>query len=180
MVVEENLPVGYPPPTPPGVIEIKRYPSVRRAQVSSDQPYPDAGMWAGFWPLFRHIERNEIPMTSPVEMDMADWSGELNQPPSSWTMSFLYRTEDMGPIGWEGNVEVVDREPVTVLAIGLQGPYGVRTMAPGVKELQDWLETQDEWEVAGDPRGFYYNGPYIPNRLKWGEAQVPVRRRATP
>ena len=31
--VTTPLPVGYPPPTPPGVIEVKSYPEVRRADV---------------------------------------------------------------------------------------------------------------------------------------------------
>ncbi len=33
--IEAPLPVGYPSPTPPGCVEIKTYPSVRRAEIES-------------------------------------------------------------------------------------------------------------------------------------------------
>ncbi len=32
--IEAPLPIGYPAPTPPGAIELKSYPSVRRAEIS--------------------------------------------------------------------------------------------------------------------------------------------------
>lgn len=165
-VIEAPLPEGYPAPTPPGAIEIKKYPSVRRAEFVG-RGDNDSGRNGAFWPLFQHIKKREIAMTSPVEMDYDD-SGE-------WTMSFLYRTADLGPTGTDGNVRVVDTEPVTVISIGLRGSYGMRTIERGLEQLQQWLDGQSEWEAAGDPRSFYYNGPYVPNADKWAEAQIPVR-----
>ena len=35
-----------------------------------------------------------------------------------------------------------------------------------------------EYEVAGEPRAFHYNGPYIANRNKWSEVQLPVRKKS--
>jgi hypothetical protein len=166
-VIEAPLPEGYPAPTPPGAIEIKKYPSVRRAEFVG-RGDNDSGRNGAFWPLFQHIKQREIAMTSPVEMDYDD-SGE-------WTMSFLYRTADLGPTGTDGNVRVVDTEPVTVISIGLRGPYGMRTIERGLEQLQQWLDGQSEWKAAGDPRSFYYNGPYVPNGYKWAEAQIPVQR----
>ena len=64
---------------------------------------------------------------------------------------------------------------MTVVSIGLQGPYGTRTVRPGLAALEAWLATQDEWEIAGDPRAFFYNGPQVPGPRKWAEAQIPVR-----
>ena len=43
--------------------------------------------------------------------------------------------------------------------------------------LREWLKAQNEWEVAGDPRMFVYNGPFIDPEWRWSEVQVPVRRR---
>ncbi len=63
--IEAPLPVGYPSPTPPGCIELKTYPKVRRAQIESKA----TGGQNGFWPLFSHIQKRQIAMTSPVEMD---------------------------------------------------------------------------------------------------------------
>lgn len=66
--VDTELPEGYPPPTPPGAIELKKYAEVRRAEVSG-RLNPNLGMNLGFWPLFQHIQRNDIAMTAPVEMN---------------------------------------------------------------------------------------------------------------
>ncbi|MEY2716113.1 MAG: hypothetical protein RIT24_2456, partial [Planctomycetota bacterium] len=69
--IESPLPAGYPEPTPPGAIDLKRYPTVRRAEYVSSAS-PGMGMNMGFFPLFNHIKRNDIAMTSPVEMDYRD------------------------------------------------------------------------------------------------------------
>lgn len=61
------LPEGYPAPTPPGAIDVKHYPSVRRAEYDV-AGVGRAGMNGGFWPLFIHIQSRDIEMTSPVEM----------------------------------------------------------------------------------------------------------------
>jgi hypothetical protein len=175
--IESPLPADYPMPTPPGAIELKRYPTVRRAEVSGESN-PDSGTSRGFWPLFQHIKKRDIAMTSPVEVEYRDWSTE--EKAGAWTMSFLYRTADLGPTGRDGIVTVTDTEPVTVIAIGLRGGYGVDRIAKGIEQLQTWLASQNEWEAAGNPRAFYYNGPYIPNRNKWAEAQIPVRENLTP
>lgn len=186
MLIDTPLPAGYPAPTPPGAIELKQYPGVRRAQVSRTG-LPDVGMNVGFWPLFQHIKRRDIAMTSPVEME---YSGVEPRAPGSpqrdyqstsgnWTMSFLYRTPDLGPLGGDkGGVEVVDVEPMTVLAVGFRGAYGVERVEAGLYTLERWLAGQSEWERAGEPRALYYNGPERRGGLKWGEVQVPVRRRS--
>lgn len=171
--VEAPLPAGYPAPTPPGAIELKQYPTVRRAEVSGESN-PDRGTSRGFWPLFQHIKRRDIAMTSPVEVEYHDWSSEDES--GAWTMSFLYRTADLGPTGRDGIVTVTDAEPVTVIAIGLRGGYSVERISKGIEQLRTWLASQNEWEAAGNPRAFYYNGPYIPDGNKWSEAQIPVRK----
>lgn len=172
--IDSPLPVGYPRPTPPKMIEIKEYPSVRRAEVSG------AGMRGasnrGFMPLFRHISSNDIAMTAPVEMDLPGWSATDGTRPKEWTMSFLYRTPDMNETGTEGNVVVRDTEPVTVIAIGTQGRYVMSVFNGALKEIETWLAEQDEWEAAGDPRWFGYCGPMTFPTLQWGEVQIPIRR----
>ncbi|MCW5764447.1 MAG: heme-binding protein [Phycisphaeraceae bacterium] len=167
------LPEGYPAPTPPGAIELKRYPVVRRAQVGGRQN-PDLATNIAFFPLFNHIKRRDIAMTSPVEVDYADPSAA----DTSWTMSFLYRTADLGPTGPDETnrrVEVIDAPPVTVLAVGIEGPYALSRIRQGLEELDRWLAENPRWRRAGEPRALYYNGPEMPNRAKWSEAQIPVR-----
>ncbi len=183
------LPDGYPAPTAPGAIELKRYPSVRRAEVSGVAS-PDLGMNIAFFPLFQHIKERNIPMTSPVEMNFerrpaapaaAGPEGELEPQggePGAWTMSFLYRSKDQGPTGPDGrrrNVRVVDVAPVTVIALGVRGPQGFGRMSDRLSELQAYLAGQSVLEAAGEPRGLYYNGPDVRDADKWGEVQIPVR-----
>ncbi len=178
MAIPTALPAGYPAPTPPEVIEIKQYPSVRRAEVSAEStgPIPQN---QGFWPLFLHIERNDIPMTSPVEMEIESW-GHDDQTPRRWTMAFLYRTPDEGPTGTDGRVVIRDAEPVTVIAIGAKGPIATERYTPLLQTLQNWLADSTQWEQAGDPRWLGYNGPEMPRPRQWGEVQIPIRKVDTP
>ncbi len=175
--VDTELPEDYPAPTPPGAIDIKKYPAARRAEVTG-RMNADMGMNLGFWPLFQHIQRNEIAMTSPVEMDYRAWSNTRGENPDAWTMSFLYRTPDMGSVGSDGRVRVVDTKPVIMLSIGMNGPYRLAAVRTGLARLQEWLASQSEWAAVegADPRAMYYNDPSVPDRFKWMEVQMPVRR----
>lgn len=175
--VDTELPEGYPVPTPPGAIDIKKYPAARRAEVTGEMN-ADIGMNIGFWPLFQHIQRNEIAMTSPVEMDYREWNGPRGGNPEAWTMSFLYRTPDMGSVGSDGRVKIVDTQPIIMLSIGMNGPYRLAAVRTGVTKLQEWLATQSEWQAmeGAEPRAMFYNDPSVPDRFKWMEVQLPVQR----
>lgn len=183
--ISTPLPEGYPAPTPPGAIEIKTYPSVRRAEFSASME-TNSGRNVGFWPLFQHISRRDIAMTAPVEMDyhglepMSLDNLDNLQRPSSWTMSFLYRTTDDGPAGPDernDRVRVVDTEPVTVLAAGYQGVYTFERDANAMTALVAWLDANPQWEPAGEMRALYYHGPDTPWNKRWAEVQVPIRPR---
>ncbi|MHC5113708.1 MAG: heme-binding protein [Planctomycetota bacterium] len=168
-LVDTALPAGYPPPTPPGAVELKRYPTVRRAEVTGRS---DANRSAsGFFPLFRHIQSRDIAMTAPVEVDYHE---------DAWTMSFLYRTADLGPTGRDGRVRVVDAPSRTVVAIGIAGRSGMRTVSRGLESVDAWLAENTDWVRDGEPRALYYNGPSVPARRQWAEVQVPVRRADEP
>lgn len=175
--IEAPLPVGYPAPTPPGAIEIKAYPSVRRAEFTS-AGNSGAGSFGAFWPLFNHIKEREIAMTSPVEMDYREMTREtdglLDDRKGNWTMSFLYREAELGPVGKDGQIAVVDTKPVTVLSVGLKGAYGMKRTNEGLRLLREWLDAHPGWTVVGEPRQFSYNGPAIRNADKWSEVHLPV------
>lgn len=179
-MIESPLPEGYPEPTPPGAIDIKDYPSVRRAELVSKDDSA-AGMTAGFFPLFNHIKKREIAMTAPVEMDYAELYKDFMNGESAdegeateTTMSFLYRSANLGPVGKDGKIVVRDTAPVTVLSIGAKGGFDA---TEAMDTLRAWLKQQQEWEVAGQPRMFVYNGPFIDPDARWSEVQVPIRRR---
>ncbi len=55
-------------------------------------------------------------MTTPVEMKYGQSStGEFSQQ----SMAFLYGNTELGKLGKNGNVDVVDVKPLTVIAIGV-------------------------------------------------------------
>ena len=176
-MIESPLPDGYPEPTPFGAIDIKNYPSVRRAELTSKDDSGE-GMVTGFFPLFNHIKKRNIAMTAPVEMDYqglySDFMKDEPGQEGATTMSFLYRSSKLGPVGEDGKIVVRDAAPVTVLSIGAKGAFDP---AQEFDALRSWLKAQDEWEVAGDPRMFVYNGPFIAPEWRWSEVQVPIRRR---
>ena len=191
------LPEGYPIPTPPGAIELKWYPPVRRAEIAGRPGQgPEEGRNRAFWPLFKHIDSRNIAMTSPVEMDYRagsfdqpmtdgkniengwpdkDSKGELGEE-SGWSMSFLYRSADNGPTCQDGEIRVYDAPAVTMLSIGQRGAYSASLRREGVRRLHEWLEKHPEWCVAGSPRALYYNDPMVLPWNKWSETQLPVIR----
>ncbi len=170
---DTKLPVGYPAPTPPGAIELKHYPSIRRAEFTSDSSPGGMGQ-SGFWPLFQHISRNDIAMTAPVEMEYADLDEDARA--DQWTMAFLYHTTENGPTGSDGAVTIVDTAPKTFLSIGVQGRQGWSDIDTVAETLDAWLAQHPEWKRTGMPRTLGYNGPNIPAGDQWWEVQVPVER----
>ncbi len=173
------LPEGYPMPTPPGMLELKSYPSVRRAELDAGGNARVA-MNLAFWPLFNHIKARDIPMTTPVEVDLvADGAGAADETARMaarrWTVSFLYRTTAQGPAGADGRIRVVDTEPVTVLSLGLAGWYSERVSDEALAAIDRWLAEHPQWEATGHPRSLNYSGP---GDEPWIEVQRPVRLRA--
>ena len=180
--VTTTLPAGYPNPTPPGAVELKRYPSVRRAEYAGTGNNR-MGRNIGFWPLFQHIKKHDIPMTSPVEMDFHSRSIAGAEPapdaPSKWTMSFLYRTADLNKPGTEGSVVVADAPPVTVISVGTKGSYSEDSLEDSLNILAAALAQNPEWRANGAPRALYYNGPDTRENNLWGEIQIPIVPRAS-
>ena len=171
VAISAALPASYPPPTPPGAIELKRYPTLRQAVKATN-----AGEGDAFFPLFRHIASRDIAMTAPVVMT-GRMAGSEDEPTS---MAFLYRTNEMGQIGEaERGVVVVDEAPVSVISIGFQGGRGEKRLEDLRLTLDGWLFAQPSssgrWVAAGPARLLGYNGPDTPWALKWWELQVPVR-----
>ncbi len=182
--IDTPLPDGYPAPTPPGAIDLKRYPSVRRAEVvRSDNP--DGALFgliggknSAFWPLFRHIQSRDIPMTSPVEVNLSAAVDSSGRSDSAWQMSFLYRNPALGPTGAaERGVIVRDAEAVTVVSLGVSGQLDISDMQPALGTLRGWIASNGVWIESGPPRVLYYNDPMT--NPKWSEVQLPVSPRPT-
>ncbi|MBD2109535.1 heme-binding protein [Nodosilinea sp. FACHB-13] len=170
------LPVGFPPPTADGEIEIKQYPDYRAATVQVTGDLANAPS-QGFSPLFRHISSNDISMTAPVETRYPTTTleaGAVSEGDAS--VSFLYRSLDIVPQEIAQNVQVEDISPMTVVSVGVRGGYDYEVYTSGIQQLQAWLAAHPEYAVAGPPRRFFYDGPYVPDALKRSDIQIPIRK----
>lgn len=172
MISEARLPEGFPGPGPVGEVVVKTYPAHRLARVRSG----DRGNDGSFMKLFRHIERNEIAMTAPVEMEMAvreDGTVEA----TTTSMAFLYGSAETGAAGpdpADPNVVVEDVPGITVVSLGVRGSYREARFAEFTGKLEAWLAEHPEWIAAGPPRTLAYNSPFVPGVLKYAEVQIPL------
>ena len=155
---EAPLPEGFPHYTPVGVIEVKRYPAYRKA------------VGPAFWPLFQHIQKQGIPMTSPVEMR----SGESSS--GNGEMAFLYQTTKVGKIGPIDGVAVEETPETLVVSLGMRGNMDGQTSSDAFDRLENWLSQSTKYQHAtkgeSTQRVFGYNSPMVPVGKRYWEAQL--------
>jgi SOUL heme-binding protein len=170
------LPEGWPAATKPEAIEVKVYPAYRCA-VARDGEGSMKGQGKLFWPLFTHIQRKGIAMTSPVVMTFEPRVIERAGAKGDMSMEFLYRRPNQGEAGMDGRtVKVEDRPAGTFVCLGLQGSIDEGRMAGSIQRLRSWLaDHKHEWVEAGPPRELGYHGPMTPARRRLWEVQIPVR-----
>lgn len=163
-LAEAPIPQGFPKFTPVGVIEVKQYPAYRKAVGKS------------FWPLFRHIQKQDIPMTAPVEMK----SSPTNK---KGEMAFLYATTEVGSLGEIDGVEVQETPATLVASLGVRGKMNKSITEKAKANLEAWLASQSKYQRAeeGDAafRLYGYNSPMVSNREKYWEAQMLIQPTAT-
>ena len=167
------LPAGFPTPTGPDKIEIKQYPAYRAATYNYSGNLSEAGNQA-FSSLFQHISNNNISMTAPVETRYPLSTLESNEKTGEATVSFLYRNTDIYPQEIADNITVEDIPAMTVVSLGLQGGYSYESYQQGVEKLKNWLLKNPSYQMVGQPRRLFYDGPYKPDATKRSEIQIPV------
>ena len=160
-VNEAPLPEGWPQPGPYDQVSLKYYPAYRAAFTRN--------RWQsfGFWTLFSHIKRHQIPMTAPVELTMAR-SGEQLEMSS---MAFLYRNDKVGMTGADGKrVEVRDVPAAKVLSYTWQGPDNRANVARAKAAVEAALAGR---KLGTKPfRLLGYNGPATPRDKRTWELQA--------
>ncbi len=162
---EAPVPEGWPALTPVDEIRIKQYPAYRAAVIVGGESGNDM-----FRPLFKHIKRQEIAMTAPVEMT-------YNEQGKQDSMAFLYRNAEMGSLGSDADdprISVKNIPAQTTLSIGLRGRYSHDRFEEAVEALNVWLIENPGYRTAGEPRYLGYNSPFVPPFMRYGEVQVPV------
>lgn len=158
---EAPLPEGWPKPGPFYEVTAKEYPEYRAAVTEgSFQNF-------AFLRLFQHIKRNDIPMTSPVEMKMEEKGEKLKMS----NMSFLYKNTDVGKEGKDGRtVDVKNIPKLKTLSYAFQGKQNAANVKAGkdalVKELEKRNLTAASYRILG------YNGPGVAEDKKTWELQA--------
>ncbi|MDH3584129.1 MAG: heme-binding protein [Phycisphaerae bacterium] len=163
-VREAALPEGFPEPQKLGEIAVRHYPAHRAAVVSGKGRSGGA-----FMQLFRHIKRNKIAMTAPVEQQLRADGRSLT------SMAFYYGRADQGEVGPDQAVKVVDRPAMKVISIGFRGYATEQARATAAKQLLKWLSDHPELESCGLMRTMGYNSPFVPGMLRYWELQIPIR-----
>ena len=160
-VAEAPLPKGWPVPCTYGVVTVKEFPAYRAAYTEG---------WSSsfaFWRLFSHIKRQNIPMTAPVEMGMAQ-KGDNEQKLGMDSMGFLYQHDEVGKIGQDGSrILVKDMPSMRALSYIWQGPKNRESLARAKKALDEALK-KSGWQ-SKDYRVLGYNGPRTPDAKKTWE-----------
>ncbi len=173
---DSPLPEGWPGATPPGAIEIKKYPSYRSAIARAKDARSTAGNIL-FFSLFNHISKSGIEMTAPVVMTYDPKVAENSTVKGNLSMEFLYRNTHQGKSGpGVGAVKVEDFPEATFVCLGIQGEWNAKVLEDGIAKLHAWLEDhKSEWLPAGPPRRLGYHGPMTPVARQLNEVQIPVK-----
>jgi len=165
--VEAPVPAGFPAPSPVGVVEIKKLPVYRMAKVAN------SGLGGNnFFTLFNHIKKNNIEMTAPVEMTMTEKNGKYTES----SMAFLYQETSLGKVGPQGNVAVLDTTECTVVSVGMRGSPSSENIESARRWLLEKIKTTPQaFEIAGELKVMGYNSPFMPEKLRYYEVQLPLK-----
>lgn len=165
---QAELPQGFPTFQATGEIELRHYPAYRMVHTTMR-----GGSMGAFWPLFRHIEKNGIAMTTPVEMNWDD--ATTDKRPTG--MAFLYGDPTTTPGSVADGVEVRDVPAAVVLSIGAIGEeQPARTAELGARLAQFVAASNGRLAIAGLPRLLVYNSPMVSRDQRYFEVQLPVRQ----
>jgi len=161
-VDEAPLPKGWPKPGPYDQVSEKSYPSYRAAFTTENREN------GAFRTLFSHIQKNDIPMTAPVEISMAEGDGQnLRQT----TLAFLYQDTSVGKTGADGaKIEVRDVPAMKTLSYTWQGDQNEANVAKAKSALDAALK--DRKIEAKGFRMLGYNGPGTPELKRTWELQA--------
>jgi hypothetical protein len=169
-MMEAEMPADFPTYRGLGEIELREYPTYRMARATMRGRGATMG---SFWTLFQHIQKNDIAMTAPVQVDYV----VTEQGEREGSMAFLYGSPEVGPAGNAGKVEVVDVPKITVLSIGSRGNDSGARIEEMSQSMRDWVAANaTTWEVAGPIRTMGYNGPSVRGDKRYFEVQLPVRK----
>ena len=163
---ESPLPKGWPEPGPFYQVVRKKYPAYRAAFTKEGSPN------GGFMKLFKHIQRNDIPMTAPVEMKLDDADSKRVKMEQ---MAFLYQSPEVGKTGADGEeVEVRDIPAMEALSYAWQGARNDAATAKAREAIDAELSKQKL--KASGYRLLGYNSPFVPRAKQTHELQALIEQ----
>jgi hypothetical protein len=65
------------------------------------------------------------------------------------------------------------------VAIGVRGSYSMKRFMENKQKLDQWLDKEKKYEVAGDAYAVYWDGPFVLGFFKHSEVHVPIKLRQT-
>ena len=154
------------PMTEAGICEIKTLPAGVVLKASSSREYfsENNGL---FRRLFEAIQKNQVPMTTPVEAEIQPGTMIFYLDPKSAQRSNLIL---------ERGVERLAVQERVVASVGIRGGYSKESFEENSKKLMDWVRSQPGWKLAGEPYAVYWNSPFMIWFLKRSEVHLPVRK----
>ena len=168
IALSANLPLmGYEAiheKTPVGEIRVLELPKRIALEAKSAQGYfsENNGL---FRTLFGYISEHDLSMTTPVEAEIEPGK-----------MRFFVGEKDAAKKRPNtGKVEVINLDPITVVAIGIRGSYNIENFQNHEKLLLTWIDENPDYEISGSAYAVYWDGPFIPWLLKRSEVHLPIR-----
>ena len=154
------------PMTAAGVCEIKTLPAGVLLEARSEGEYfrENNGL---FRRLFEAIQKNQVPMTTPVEAGVRPGTMVFYLDPKS-----AKRTD----LVLQGGVRRREVEERLVASIGIRGGYSKESFEENSKKLIDWVRSQPGWKVTGEPYAVYLNSPFMIWFLKRSEVHLPIQK----
>ncbi len=138
-VDEAPLPKGWPKPGPYDQVSEKSYPSYRAAFTTENREN------GAFQTLFSHIQKNDIPMTAPVEISMTENDGQNLRQTS---LAFLYQDTNVGKTGTDGaKIEIRD---VPARPLPTPPPHDPRPLLyPRSPKANSFQQVARTWSLPG-------------------------------
>lgn len=118
-------------------------------------------------PVFQSKSRKLV-MASPVLQE---------QRSDGWMMSFVlpakYKIESV-PKPLVENIEIIKVPALIVAAIRYRGANSEEKIVHYSKELIDWIETQDQYQIISEPRCAQYDAPHVLPFFRRNEIQITI------
>ncbi len=154
---EAKLPEGWSKPSNYFKVTKKKIPAYRGAFTGG------SSSTMTFMRLFRHIKKQDIPMTSPVEMGIKDEGDSTKME----YMSFMYRDEEVSDSSNEKKITVKDVPTTSVLSFVWQG-CDCKDRKKAAKNALLSYAKSNGLELSHF-RILAYNGPSVPDEEKTHE-----------